>query len=88
MHVCVHICEHVHMCSVCCVYQRHQNTNLLEPQGIFQTADSDRQWIDALIVLHAIQMLAEAVETLPLVPVEEAKLMGAEQLGPEGVELS
>lgn len=39
-------------------------------------------------MLHVIQMPGEAVEMLRLVPVEEANLMGAEQLGPAGVELS
>lgn len=35
-------------------------------------------------MLHAPQMPGEAIEVLWLVPVEEANLMGAEQLGPEG----
>lgn len=85
--LCVSVNERVRLCCVCLLYILHRVTKLLEPQGVFQAAVSDRQRIYVLGMLHATQMPGEAVEKHWLVPVEEAILMVAEQLGPEGVEL-
>lgn len=95
MHVCVCACTHAscaYLCmSICvcvsCVYWRHRVNKLLESQGVFQAVVSYRQWIYVLGMLHATQVPGEAVEMLWLVLVEEANLMVAEQLRPEGVVL-
>lgn len=87
MHTCfVRICMSICVC-VSCVYWRHRVFKLLEPQGVFQAAVSYRQWIYVLGMLHATQVPGEAVEMHWLVLEEEANLMVADQLRPEGVAL-